>query len=438
MKRYFIPMLIAAVALLVSCSEDFKPSYLGTVKVSESIVPLPASGTSETGYDVQLHATADWEITGIPEWLTVTPSSGTAGDVTLYFKADAVTASREANLKIVCAGTTQELLVMQVTKKADVPLSTCAQVLAGEDGKTFRAKGTVARIANTTYGNWYLNDGTGEVYIYGTLDKNGGEKNFLSLGIDVGDIVTVEGPKTTYNGTVELVNVSVISIEKSLLKIDSLDIKGNIIPKQGGQFNAVLENKGEGVSVNISDDAKDWLFISGININGTTTVVTFRALPNESAGRTATIGFSTTSGGKKYAAETTVKQEGVSSPASGKGTKAEPYNVAGMLAFVKALGADTESEADIYVKGKISSVKYTYSAQFGTATYNISDDGKEDNVFTVYGSYFFDNKPWEEGQSQIKVGDEVVVAGKAIYYKGTTPEFANKKNWLVSLNGKTE
>jgi hypothetical protein len=108
-----------------------------------------------------------------------------------------------------------------------------------------------------------------------------------------------------------------------------------------------------------------------------------------------------------------------------------------MLQYVTALGADVESADDIYVKGKISSIKYTYSAQYGTATYNISADGKEDNVFTVYGSYFFDNKPWEEGQTQIQVGDDVVVCGKAIYYKGTTPEFSNKKNWLVSLNGKT-
>jgi hypothetical protein len=108
-----------------------------------------------------------------------------------------------------------------------------------------------------------------------------------------------------------------------------------------------------------------------------------------------------------------------------------------MLQYVIALGADVESADDIYVKGKISSIKYTYSAQYGTATYNISADGKEDNVFTVYGSYFFDNKPWEEGQTQIQVGDDVVVCGKAIYYKGTTPEFSNKKNWLVSLNGKT-
>ena len=58
-------------------------------------------------------------------------------------------------------------------------------------------------------------------------------------------------------------------------------------------------------------------------------------------------------------------------------------------------------------------------------------------MFTVYGSYFFGNKGWEEGQTQIAVGDEVIVCGKVIDYNGNTPEFASKKSWLVSVNGKT-
>ena len=95
-------------------------------------------------------------------------------------------------------------------------LKTCADVIAGADGTTFRVKGECTKIANTTYGNWYLKDATGEIYIYGTLDAEGKPKNFSSLGIEVGDIVTVEGPKTTYKETtVELVDVTVISIEKA-------------------------------------------------------------------------------------------------------------------------------------------------------------------------------------------------------------------------------
>lgn len=51
--------------------------------------------------------------------------------------------------------------------------ATCAEIIAGEDGVTYRVRGEVTSIDNTLYGNWYLKDETGEIYIYGTLDANG-------------------------------------------------------------------------------------------------------------------------------------------------------------------------------------------------------------------------------------------------------------------------
>lgn len=119
--------------------------------------------------------------------------------------------------------------------------------------------------------------------------------------------------------------------------------------------------------------------------------------------------------------------------AKGSGTEADPYNAIAAIQFAQTLGADQESENDIYVTGIISSIKYTYSSQYGTATYNISVDGKAANEFIVYGSYYLNNQPWKDGDTQIQVGDEVVVCGKVVNYKGDTPEFANKKNWLISI-----
>ena len=126
--------------------------------------------------------------------------------------------------------------------------------------------------------------------------------------------------------------------------------------------------------------------------------------------------------------------------ATGKtGTLAAPLTVAEIYAEVAALPADQESSGDYYAKGKVCSVKYTFSAQYGTATFNISDDGSTTGKqFTCYGTYYLGNKPWVDGNTQIKVGDEVVVCGKVINYGGNTPEFNNKKNYLISLNGVTE
>ena len=99
-----------------------------------------------------------------------------------------------------CAGKAQHINVIQGLMK--VENATCAQVIAGPDSKTYRVTGTCTGIYNTTYGNWYLTDETGTITIYGTLDKKGKTANFSSLGIEVGDIVTVEGPKKTFGSTI--------------------------------------------------------------------------------------------------------------------------------------------------------------------------------------------------------------------------------------------
>ena len=89
-----------------------------------------------------------------------------------------------------------------------------SEIIAGADKSFYKCTGYVSSITNTTYGNFYLRDYSGELYVYGTLDAEGRTKNFLSLGIENGDIVTVSGPKLTYGGITELVDVTVENIIK--------------------------------------------------------------------------------------------------------------------------------------------------------------------------------------------------------------------------------
>ena len=174
----------------------------------------------------------------------------------MTFSAEKTTSGREAELSIKAGGNTQYLRVRQGSLEASS--ATCAEVIAGPDGKTYRVKGTVTAIANATYGNWYLNDGTGEVYVYGTLDKDGKTKNFASLGIEVGDVVEVEGPKLTYGTTIELVDVTVLSIEKALLTIVTPE---PTVEAEGGEVTIEVAYKGKGLFPAVSEDAQDWLSI---------------------------------------------------------------------------------------------------------------------------------------------------------------------------------
>ncbi len=126
-----------------------------------------------------------------------------------------------------------------------------------------------------------------------------------------------------------------------------------------------------------------------------------------------------------------------SGDAAGSGTQADPYNVAAIVEIASKLGDKEVSTEDYYIKGKICSIKFEYSAQYGTATFNISEDGKTGGTeFTAYSVYYFDNQSWVEGNTQIAVGNDVVLHGKITNYGGTL-ETASKKAYLYSLNGKT-
>ena len=302
--RNIFTILAAALAFaFTGCQEEER--FLSEVRVSSSYVALPAEGGPKT---IEVYAVGAWEFTGIPDWLTVSPASG-SGDQTVTFSAEKTTSTNEAVLELVCEGAVQTINVLQMTEKIETPISTCAQVNNGEDGVIYRVKGTVTSIVNTQYGNWYLEDETGTVYVYGTLYE-GAEQQFTKHGLEVGDIVTVEGPRKNYNGTIELVDVTVIEIEKSLIKVDEVSPEDATLPIEGGEFTVTLTAKGEGVTVEVPEEAQSWLSVTGVSASASTTVVTFTAAANAGGDRETELTFKTVSNGVEYTAVAALKQIG--------------------------------------------------------------------------------------------------------------------------------
>jgi len=123
--------------------------------------------------------------------------------------------------------------------------------------------------------------------------------------------------------------------------------------------------------------------------------------------------------------------------AKGTGTLEDPFNPVAAYNTALALGSGNTSSQSYYIKGKISQIKYTFSAQYGTATFHISEDGTQTNEFYIYSTYYLGNKSWVDGNTQIAVGDEVIICGQLTNYNGT-PETASKKSFIYSLNGVTE
>ena len=622
--RNYILSILAGAALAAGCAQEQVISSIAEFKPEMSYIGLPLEGGIVT---TPVKATASWsfDTSAIPEWLTVSPTSGGAEVEHLVFAADPNTGNSErtANLVVNVAGKQQRFTVTQAGPGAvEAPLSTIAQVAAGNDGETYRIRGTVTSIVNTTYGNLYVSDDTGTIYIYGLFNAKGqypkDAGGWSTFGVEVGDVVTLQGPRTLYNGTtLELVDATLINVEKSLIEVNPSEVA---VGSDAGTFTVSVSSKANGMAVlpseswvrltDIAAGEKDAVVYSFAYDANTTTAsrtatIQFKAansskavtvtqegvpptgqsiteivaLPDNSGVETlestvaakTTKGFvlsdgataiyvydnganpveigdvlkvlatkTTYNGVPELATVTSVEKTGTASvdypaakdvtadaatyaasvaeyiqftgvlkvsgnyinveidgadPASkqgsvvnpidalgakdfdgkkvtvtgffnglsggnkylnviatkieeagAKGTLANPYTPAEACEAVKDLtwtsNTEYETTDDVYVAGKISKIgnkgTYTEGGTYGNATFFISADGTESGELQVFRALYLGNKKFEAGQTDIKVGDDVIIYGKLMNYKGNTPETVSGKAYLYSLNGKTE
>ncbi len=141
--------------------------------------------------------------------------------------------------------------------------------------------------------------------------------------------------------------------------------------------------------------------------------------------------------GESYIYSLNGKTEGGTTPstgqATGDGSKENPFNSVAANQMASKLASGAKTDKQYYIKGKVVSVKEAFSAQYGNASFYISDDGKEDNKFYVFRTLYLGNEKWTEGKTNVAVGDEVVVCGSLINYMGNTPETVQGETYLVSL-----
>jgi hypothetical protein len=169
------------------------------------------------------------------------------------------------------------------------------------------------------------------------------------------------------------------------VKVDS--VENAQLPVEGGEFTAYLTCKGEGVSVEIPDDAKSWLSITSIQSAGINTVVKFKAEANSGGDRETTLTFKTTDGSKNYNAQTSLSQAGAILDVS-------------IAEFLAAEVGNTQYR----LTGVITSITNTtygnlYLRDFSGETY-------------VYGIEDFAEKG-------LKEGDIITLVGKRAEYKGS-------------------
>ena len=391
--KYFFIALIAVAGFFASCSDDKDLGQLDGIQVSQSSLSIPVEG-GKVEFDVT--SAADWKfvtndkkgnpVDSIPAWINSSCTGGNAGTTHVVFNAAATKGANNSTFKLVSGALTQYITVIQGV--LNPPFSTCKEILAGNDGETYKVKGTLTKLSNTTYGNWYINDGTGEVYVYGTLDANGSEKNFASLKLEEGDEVTIQGPRETYKGTPQLKNVTVLGYTKSLIKVKELD--KDTLDKAGEDFKVTLTVKGEGVTVDIPEADQSWLSVKGIVTSGTKAEITFHANANAGGARSSSIGFTSTRG-KQSSTVTAVA-----------------YQLGSIIECSIADFNKAEAGSTVYrLTGVITKVA---NAKFGNCY--IKDATGEAYVFGIGKMGDFEKKG-------LKVGDIVTLTGVKVIFNGT-------------------
>lgn len=448
--RYLFSIVLSTVLLFAGCVKEGPTGSYDNIKLSQTYLSIPEEGGS---VEVTLTATETWSFVSSKTWPEVitekdgaearTPSwlsaasvmSGEAGEYKITFSAEASANGHEIDIEVKAGSNTQILRVRQGSLEASS--ATCAEIIAGPDGKTYRTKGTCTAIANTTYGNWYLKDATGEIYIYGTLDAKGAEKNFTSLGIEVGDVVEVEGPKTTHNNTtIELVNVTVIKITKSLAKVLT---KTQTYPIEGGEFDVKVAYKGSNFNPSVPEEYRDWASVvdvktiagvpSKIETNpADTAVVTVKLFPNAGGDRKGQIDFA--SGSSKVFYEFTQAGAVIDATVAEFLAAAENDTQYRVTGIIRSVSASTQyHNADLVIAGGLGETVSIYRAV--TQEGNIEDLGLEvGDMVTFVGKRSSHNGAPQMAQGGVYVSHER-------YTKATVAEFlaAEEGDVIYAVSG---
>lgn len=199
--RYITTILFSALVLF-ACN---KPEPETPAKLSASMDKLefgPEGGTAT----LTITSNKDWQASSSADWVTLSSRVGSANASVTVTVAATEDGERSAQITIT-NGLTNTMTVLQKGATAEgLKSATIGQFRAASPDQTwYQLTGTIASIASEEYGNLYIYDDTGYVYVYGLtedqVEKN--DKSFSHLSLKVGDKVTIAALRTTYNGIIE-------------------------------------------------------------------------------------------------------------------------------------------------------------------------------------------------------------------------------------------
>ncbi len=391
-----------------------------TPSIALGLEKYEAGATGET-FDLPVTSNAvTWTLTADVDWLSFDPASGNASATVKV----TVAAGPDAEGTITLAASGLESKTCKVIR-SQVPVLTVSEVLKAEKGSLLSTKPSLV-VAKTTKG-FVISDGTKAVYVY---DSG-------SNAVKIGDMVTLKGSKTVYNGVHEVEKVSGVTVESS----------GNAVTYPNPKY--VTD-----YAPDYKADEAEYITICGkLAVSGNYLNVTLEGIDASSKmgsivypaddlnaksfdGKDIQITgyFNGWSGSDKYL--NVIATSIVEYTPGAKGTWANPYTPS----EIAPLLAGSKIEGCVFVSGKVSKIASQFSSNYGNAQFWISDDGafKNDPAqdFEAYNVWYLGNKYWAEGDQTVKEGDAVRIYGEVTYYaKNKVAETNGKRAYLHTLNG---
>ena len=203
-------------------------------------------------------------------------------EVEYTFTVIALPADAEVNLPsaatVVKATTEAKPVVVPPTPT----YTTVAEFLAAEEDETiYTLKGTITSVTNTTYGNFYIKDTTGEVLIYGLCSPEGVKQYWAESKAKVGDDIVVKTVRTSYGNAPQGKDAIFVElISPGTLAFWTFDSTAASFTAEGGQKTIKLDIYNTTDEVNaVSDNAQ----FSAAYADGTLTVTALENTSTENA-----------------------------------------------------------------------------------------------------------------------------------------------------------
>ena len=198
-------LVLATAICAMSCTKPEKEKEQ-SLNVSPTTLTFSKDGGSQT---ITINSTGNWTSSTIGNWIKLNPGSGSP----MVNKAEVTVSSNMEEAREGTITVTSGILtaVVKISQEAgyvddDIKKVSIAEFRKLKDSAIdwYRLTGEVVSISKMEYGDLYLMDNTGYVYVYGLAPEKGGlNEDFAKAGVKAGDRITIVANKKTYGDIIE-------------------------------------------------------------------------------------------------------------------------------------------------------------------------------------------------------------------------------------------